>query len=109
MSIDDHSGAKNCDEKGEHDAGALLDEEDREAILARRRLFIASALATMSLVACDRPAADPQPCLSQQPTTEVPDAGASIEPADAGASTPPDAAATSDAAIDASPGVADAA
>lgn len=38
-------------------------DRDRDAILARRKIFIASALASLAATSCDKP----QPCLSQAP------------------------------------------
>lgn len=78
--------------------------EDRRAILARRAVFMASALAGLALgEGCSRPA--PQPCLSAIPNRPEtppepclsipvprPDAGQPLEivaPADAGAPLPP--------------------
>jgi hypothetical protein len=85
------------------------DKKAREAILARRRFFIASALTGVTMSACDsRPAVclspppDPEPtdtqpqvCLSQ-PIPQQPDAGVTEEPdageaADGGVSEAPDA------------------
>ena len=72
------------------------DEEDREAILARRAVFIASAIAGLAGIGCSdgKPTpclsatvldVPPQPCLSPPPMQ--PDAGATIDggglPADA--------------------------
>jgi hypothetical protein len=50
---------------------------DRDAILARRRFFVASAMAGVVVAACDR--AGPQVCLEQMPP-----------PTDAGPSSAPD-------------------
>lgn len=39
-------------------------ELDREAILARRRRFIALAISGLATAGCDKPLPEPQPCLS---------------------------------------------
>jgi hypothetical protein len=46
-------------------------ELDREAILARRRRFIALAISGIATAGCDKPLPEPQPCLSmEQPPEE---------------------------------------
>jgi len=62
------------------------DEEDRQSILARRALFVASALSGMALLdGCSRP----QPCLSVIPLERLVPPGA-----DAATAPPPDAPST---------------
>lgn len=51
-----------CSNAGAGIVGAMTDERerDRQAILARRRYFVASALASIAAAGCDKA---PQPCL----------------------------------------------
>lgn len=76
----------------------MSDSEDRDAILKRRAMFIASAVAGITLGACDRDASSPLPCLSverprpdagsgeggQGPGGSADDAGLVAAPPDAG-------------------------
>jgi hypothetical protein len=52
----------------------MSDSEDRDAILKRRAMFIASAVAGITLGACDRDASSPLPCL----TVEMPRADGGV-------------------------------
>lgn len=83
------------DAKEKRDADARSKEaEDRDAILARRRHFVAAALIGMASAACDDPSSNPFVCLEVAPVTPPATPGAGPQPPDQqGPMLPPEPAA----------------